>query len=339
MHQNETASACCVRPTGVHVPDLLQRCRLTAHDADHLARHLTGWDQVYDQITCGPFAGELDELRMPDVQIFRERMNQAVHQVCRVRPDAMWFGLTLEGDASRINGLRVESSSVMARPGNRQFELVTPANHDIYGIVVSRGLLEDGVRRNGCAAALEVLEGAEILCVQPAARAAMLRMLSTMLSEADISKDMDDFCVLQAQNRVVDSLLAMLGAAHVEACLFKSRQRRRRIVAKARAYLFAHRDRAVSIPELCDHTHVSRRTLQTCFDDVLGISPVVYLRRLRLNGIRRMLLEDVAETRGIGSVAADWGIDNFSQFSSDYKRLFGKSPSAYVKMARRTGMP
>ena len=144
---------------------------------------------------------------------------------------------------------------------------------------------------------------------------------------------------MQAQNRVVDSLLVMLDAANIEASALKSQQRRQRIVAKAREYLFEHRDRAVSIPELCDHTHVSRRTLQYCFEDVLGISPVVYLRRLRLNGIRRMLLEDVADTRCIGSVAADWGIDNFSQFSSDYKKLFGKSPSAYVKMAKRTEAP
>lgn len=339
MHQNETAFDSCVHPAGVHRPGLLQRCKLTAQDADHLARHLTGWDQVYDQITCGPFAGQLDELRMPDVQIFRERMNQSVHQVCRVRPDAMWFGLTLEGKASRINGLRVETSSVMARPGNRQFELVTPANHDIYGIVVSRGLLEEGVRRNGCAAALDAIEGAEILRVDPAARAAILRMLSALLSEPAVSGAMEGACVLQAQNRVVDALLVMLDAAHMDACTLESRQRRRRIVAKARAYLFEHRDRAVSIPELCDHAHVSRRTLQTCFGDVLGMSPVVYSRRLRLNGIRRMLLETVSETRCIGNVAAEWGIDNFSQFSSDYKKLFGKSPSAYVKMARRTGTP
>jgi len=321
----------------VHVPDLLQRSKLTALDADNLARHLTGWDQVYDQLTCGAFAGELDELRMPDVQIFRERMNQSVHQVCRVRPDAMWFGLTLEGDASRINGLRVETSSVMSRPGNRQFELVTPINHDIYGIVVSRSLLEEGVRRNGCAAALDAIEGAEILRVDPAARAAILRKLSALLRESHIHRDMEDSPVLQAQNRVVDSLLVMLGAANIEASAFKCRQRRHRIVAKAREYLFEHRDRAVSIPELCDHAHVSRRTLQYAFEDVLGMSPVVYLRRLRLNGIRRTLLENVADTRCIGGIAADWGIDNFSQFSSDFKKLFGKSPSAYVKMTRRTG--
>jgi AraC family ethanolamine operon transcriptional activator len=305
---------------------------LTTQDADDLARNLTGWDQVYDQISCGAFAGGLDELRLPDMQVFRERINQAVHQVCCVRPDAFWFGLPLETDASRINGRVVETASVMARPGNRQFELLTPQGHDIYGVVVSRSLIEEGERRNGVVAALDRIESADILRVDPAARAACVRELSAVMAGKGVLDGLD------AQDRVVDALLLMLDAASVEAAAHKSQQRRQHIVAKARKYAFANRMRAVSIPELCEHTHVSRRTLQYCFESVLGISPVVYLRRLRLNDIRRALLDNAEQAGCIGAVAADWGIDNFSQFSSDYKKLFGRSPSAYVKMSRSDQM-
>ena len=74
---------------------------------------------------------------------------------------------------------------------------------------------------------------------------------------------------------------------------------------------------------------MSRRTLQYCFEDVLGINPVQYLRILRLNGARRQLRE--AETRHVRDVAADWGFWHFSQFSSDYRKLFGHSPSETLK--------
>lgn len=311
MHQNET----------------LHR-HVMALDPDDLARNLTGWEQVYDQITCGVFAGGLDEVHLPGVQVFRERINQSVHQLCRIRPGALWFGLPLEGEASRINGRKAATASVMARPGGAEFELVTPRDHDIFGIVVSRQLCEEGARRNGCADVLDTLDGAEILRVDPAARAACLRTLSTLLDGGGAS---DAATIEEARHGVVDALLLMLGASRIEASTLRSEQRRRAIVAKARDYLVEHRDRAVTIPELCEHACVSRRTLQYCFEDVLGISPVVYLRRLRLNAIRRTLLEDPAHARAIGRVAADWGIDNFSQFSSDYKKLFGKSPSAYVR--------
>lgn len=323
MHQNETVTAVSGPAPGLR--------RLHTRDPDDLARNLSGWDQVYDQITCGTFVGTLDELRLPGVQVFRERISQSVHQVCCVRPDALWFGLPLEADASRINGRRVDGCALMARPGGREFELVTPPCHDIYGIVVERRVLEDGERRHGAVAALGGIDRAEILRVDPAARAACLRALAAVMDVEDAAG------AAEAQDRVVEALLLMLDAASVEASALQSQQRRRKVVAQARAYLFEHRARAVSIPELCEHVHVSRRTLQYCFEDVLGVSPVVYLRRLRLNGIRRTLLDDADGTRGIGSVAADWGIDNFSQFSSDYKRLFGASPSAYVKMSREAG--
>lgn len=333
MHQIETFPALDSRAQSDVAPATRRLRTLTTQDVDDLARNLTGWEQTYDQITCGAFAGGLDELRLPDLQVFRERINQSVHQACCVRTDAFWFGLPVESDASRINGRLVETAAVMARPGSRPFELVTPQSHEIYGIVVSRSLLEEGERRNGAVPALDGIESAEILRVDPTARMACLRALSGVLSKEDHAG------VADIQDRVVDALLLMLGAATIEPAAHKSRQRRQQIVAKAREYAFANRLRAVSVPELCEHVHVSRRTLQYCFEDILGISPGVYLRRFRLNDIRRTLLEHSDQAICIGNVAADWGIDNFSQFSSDYKKLFGASPSAYVKMCRQAKLP
>ncbi|GGY43440.1 helix-turn-helix domain-containing protein [Pseudoduganella albidiflava] len=338
MHQIETTSApsCLAAEPGLPVePGILRR--VTADDADDLARHLTGWEQVYDQITCGAFVGALDEWQLPGVQVFRERINQSVHQACRVREDALWFGLPLELEASRINGRKAGAATVMARPGGKAFELVTPRDHDIYGIVVSRGLCEERARQLGCEEGLAGLDGAEILRVDPAARGACLRMLSALLDGAREGDGCDEASAEATRHRVVDTLLRMLGATSIEAAALKSQQRRRGIVAKCRDYLYLHRDRAVSIPELCEHACVSRRTLQYCFEDVLGVSPVVYLRRLRLNAIRRMLRDEPPHARGIGRLAADWGIDNFSQFSSDYKKLFGKTPSACARGAARPG--
>jgi AraC family ethanolamine operon transcriptional activator len=308
---------------------------VTAVDPDDLARNLTGWNQVYDQITCGIFEGRLDELQLPHMQVFRERISQSVHQSCCVRPDAIWFGLSRETAATRINGRRIEADAVMVRPGAIRFELVTPSDHEIHGIVVSRALLDKRARAGdrALAPALARLESAETLRVDPARRSACLRTLAGLLAGGDDADPAAD--AAQHQDDALEALVDMLDTSAVEPAAAGSLQRRQRIVAKARDYLLAHRDQLVTIPELCACTHVSRRTLQYCFDDVLGISPVVYLRRLRLNGIRRTLLDEAPGARHIGSIAAEWGIDNFSQFSSDYKKLFGKTPSAYVRECGR----
>ncbi|WP_040503359.1 helix-turn-helix domain-containing protein, partial [Herbaspirillum lusitanum] len=109
------------------------------------------------------------------------------------------------------------------------------------------------------------------------------------------------------------------------------------IVGDARDYAMDNQDVPITISMLCEQLHVSRRTLQYCFEDVLGISPMTYLRSLRLNGVRRQLMQGAAAVSPhavrVGDVAAAWGFSNFSQFSCDYKKLFGESPSSALRAA------
>jgi AraC family ethanolamine operon transcriptional activator len=52
-----------------------------------------------------------------------------------------------------------------------------------------------------------------------------------------------------------------------------------------------------------------------------------YLRLIRLNGARRSLREPLSAAVSVRDVAANWGFWHFSQFSSDYRKLFGQCPS------------
>jgi AraC family ethanolamine operon transcriptional activator len=119
----------------------------------------------------------------------------------------------------------------------------------------------------------------------------------------------------------------MLDTGEVDRATSRSFMRRQGIVAQARDHVLAHRDHAITVPELCEHLHVSRRTLQYCFEDVLGISPMQYLRIIRLNGARRHLRAASSDSRTVRDVATDWGFWHLSQFSSDYRKLFGQCPS------------
>jgi AraC family ethanolamine operon transcriptional activator len=133
---------------------------------------------------------------------------------------------------------------------------------------------------------------------------------------------------------VADALLTLLDTSQVDSSVSKSFERRQRIVAKARDYVLAHRDEAVTVPQLCERLFVSRRTLQYCFEDVLNLSPIQYLRLIRLNGARRSLRALSSSPASVRDVAANWGFWHFSQFSSDYRKLFGQCPSE--ALARRT---
>lgn len=54
------------------------------------------------------------------------------------------------------------------------------------------------------------------------------------------------------------------------------------------------------------------------------MSPIAYQKSLRLNVVRDLILK---EKLSVLQVAYQVGYDNLSQFSREYKRMFGVSPS------------
>jgi AraC family ethanolamine operon transcriptional activator len=102
-------------------------------------------------------------------------------------------------------------------------------------------------------------------------------------------------------------------------------QRRHELVRRAREWVMHLPDEAHSVADLCCHLHVTRRTLQNSFQDVLGMSPAHFLRSVRLNAVRRALREPGSGT--IAETAARWGFWHMGHFSQEYKALFGETPS------------
>ena len=111
-------------------------------------------------------------------------------------------------------------------------------------------------------------------------------------------------------------------------------ERRRQLVRRACDHT-AERARAQavpSVPDLCEHLHVSRRTLQYAFETVVGSSPLGYLRALRLNAARRDLLIGAAPT--VQEAAGRHGFWSLSQFANDYRQHFAERPSQTLARAR-----
>lgn len=297
-----------------------------AFDADEHAHNLTDWEQSYDQITRGRFHGTLAELQLPQMQVFRECTSQAVRQSCCVWPDAFWFGLPEQSDQTRINGRLAGEHAIMVRPGDCEFELVTPSDYAIYGIVISRDALLQAAQLSNSQIDWAQLARAEVMHVDNNSRTALLQTLSALLQNDGSCTDSD-----LRQQVLLNALLALLDTSAVDSAVSSSFKRRQRIVAKARDLVLAQHDQAITVPQLCDQLFVSRRTLQYCFEDVLGMSPMQYLRLIRLNGARRHLRQASAKCLTVQDVATDWGFWHFSQFSSDYRKLFGQSPSQSMR--------
>ncbi|RZI53781.1 MAG: AraC family transcriptional regulator [Pseudonocardia sp.] len=72
----------------------------------------------------------------------------------------------------------------------------------------------------------------------------------------------------------------------------------------------------------------SYRRLQESFKDFAGMTPMEYLREVRLDTARRVLAESDPSTTSVAEVAYSLGFSNLGRFSSSYFAKFGVKPSA-----------
>jgi transcriptional regulator GlxA family with amidase domain len=107
----------------------------------------------------------------------------------------------------------------------------------------------------------------------------------------------------------------------------RKRQTQSRIVKMAEAHALSNPDDRVYVTDLCRAATVSERTLEYAFKEVLGLTPMTYLIRLRLHRVRQALLAATAESTTISAEALNWGFWHFGQFSRAYRACFGESPS------------
>jgi AraC family ethanolamine operon transcriptional activator len=116
-----------------------------------------------------------------------------------------------------------------------------------------------------------------------------------------------------------------------------SRRRARRVIGvqRARDYIIAHLAEPINLSDLCGRTHMQPRALEYGFHEIVGLTPINYVRMLRLGEVHRRLLCGVSHRRTISELALDAGFWHFGQFAVDYKKLFMESPS--VTRKRLTG--
>lgn len=303
-------------------------CMLEAADADEQAHNLKDWQQQYDQISHGEFYGCINEVSLNHIHAFREYTSQAVRQQCNVLPDSIWLGFSADNKTCRINGHNVASQTLMVRPGNTEFELVTPEKYNIYGIVVSQDALINVAEKQGIAFNLALLNSP--MRNWPPQK---LDQLKYLLNEI-IKPDHVSVAGELQQDTLLMTMLDILQQDDTNRRESPSLAKRQAVVTKVKEYIVAHPNEQITITQLCELVHVSRRTLQYSFEDVLGISPLRYLRLSRLNAVRRILLSGIKEDETILMIAEQWGFWHAGQFAHDYTRLFGENPSQ-TRLRRR----
>lgn len=105
----------------------------------------------------------------------------------------------------------------------------------------------------------------------------------------------------------------------------------RSLVRLAEDFANSNPENGVRMVDLCNAAGVSERTLQYAFQACLGISPINYLKRLRLHRARRLLKLADPKHDTVSSIASECGFWHFSEFAQAYKAQFDESPSETLR--------
>ncbi len=92
---------------------------------------------------------------------------------------------------------------------------------------------------------------------------------------------------------------------------------------------------AATIEHLADLTNMSKSSLHHHFKALTSMTPVQYQKQLRLHEARRLMLSDRHDA---ASAAHRVGYESPSQFSREYRRLFGAPPARDVAQLMTAGM-
>lgn len=311
----------------------------TVHSADagEFAEHLSAWNQTYEQLARGRFEGRLDELWIDGLQLFRERTNLDMFESGEPWRGARTFGIPLVMAPGAVCSGRPMSPDMLLTLGpDEPLELRAPRGLDIVGLSCAADTLSSYTREVEGVDLEDELRGRRLLPVAPPTLARLRRFFTDVftLLEHDPQRLASPQVRHTLRHSLLGSVVAAVRDAGDEPPATFTLAVRRDTVRRARDYAMSRPDEPLTVAEICAELRVSRRSLQTCFQDILGMSPHQYLRTLRLNGLRRALRAAAGSRASVHDLAASWGFWHLSSCAADYRRLFGELPSETLREER-----
>lgn len=231
-----------------------------------------------------------------------------------------------------VNGLSIRSGMILAAATQSEAMFVVEPGWEGLTFLVSPQVIGEhlAIRQRGHD--FQPPQGVEALQVSDA-RARQLfdwgkRLVDTAVRDPALFNDCEAERAA-AQVELIETLLTALDTAQdlEPSRSDRTRQAQSLIVKTAEEHATATWGASLYVTDLCKATGVSERTLEYAFKEVMGLTPMAYLVRLRLHRVRQALLAAPCASTTVSAEALKWGFWHFGEFSRAYKACFGELPS------------
>lgn len=99
----------------------------------------------------------------------------------------------------------------------------------------------------------------------------------------------------------------------------------------AQDFIHAHLKDPISVADIASAVGVSYSSLFKGFKKYLNTTPMKYIKSRRLECVHQLLLSSNSTNTNVTDIAFEFGFSNLGNFSVDYRRTFGESPSKTLR--------
>jgi AraC family ethanolamine operon transcriptional activator len=297
----------------------ISRSSLHFGDAQEQAHALSGWNQDYLQLSAGLFQGELAQVEGTGIKLFVERVQQSVLQTGLLPRGVLALGVPLNASGGGMFcGRACDATSLHLFSGDAGFEFRTSRQHTMLGIELQLG--ED--------VELPLRAGTLTHTIRPLSKIKSYVMDLYQSARRDPALLSTPAVVASVSDFLLDSLLRTPNAPDALGPQPDTAANGHwALVQRCVTLVNDAADAAPTVTQLCAATGVSRRTLQNAFLRVLDMSPLAYIKAVRLKQAR----EALKNARSVTDAATACGFWHFGHFSQDYQSMFGERPSDTLK--------
>ena len=319
----------CERTDGVRPFSSTSIVRIVTNNTDELAEALLDWNVEMTQLRPGAFECDISIIPLGPALICHGRHNQWLLERLTTPADCLTVARPGRGsDPVTVAGHEIEDGDVFVSGPGAEGETVSHGWRFPSTVSIQMHFLESQSRWLHSA----TLRSAGRVQLHSAGKEWTDGFLDAMAWIADAALRYGQAVARpEISASLVDLLVARVDALRaIDSPLSHDREERaaRRVaVARAREYIRVNLTEPIRLSDLCTYARTQARSLEYGFREVMGVSPITYVRATRLHLVRKLLRSTAVRTRSISEIALDCGFWHLSQFAMDYKHLFTESPS------------
>lgn len=289
------------------------------------------WEQEYAQLGRGSPIVKLSFANTPSMELAVVSRAPGVIFQGAPPPGMAVLAVNLQGLSLHLRRHPWERDLLGVVPRGGEFEIISATPHTLFGLCVDQDRLDDAALTHWGQRFPANHSGPGLRFRDSASRRGLITTWAWWLNHARRQPGMftDPGLVALMEQEVIGAVMDGVEPAVPTAPL----RPRRDLALRAEAFLRRSLDEPVRIEDVCSAVHASRPALHRSFRATLGMSPMAYLKSLRLSAARRDL-KTARRGTTVAEIATKWGFFRLGHFSGDYRAMFGELPSETLGRAR-----